>query len=135
MKTEVPAWSVVVVVPSGSDVLALSRGFNVRDPAFPGGDSEPADEAPAQTALRELQEETGVIALEARCFDRWTGDRGQPVFAYFVPRWKCRRLRVGSEGKPFWTQPHKLLVKTAQFRDDAQRLLDKLHGMQLSKTG
>jgi 8-oxo-dGTP pyrophosphatase MutT (NUDIX family) len=136
MKTAVPAWSVVVVVPNGQDILAISRGFNVRDPALPGGDSEDTDEVPAQTAVRELLEETGVTALEARCFDRWIGDRGQPVFAFYIPRWKCKRLRVSSEGKPFWTEPHKLLVKTAYYKDEAKSILEKLsQTTALAKTG
>jgi 8-oxo-dGTP pyrophosphatase MutT (NUDIX family) len=135
MKSEIPAWSVVVVVSNGPNVLALSRAFNVRDPAFPGGDSESTDESPAQTAVRELFEETGITAIEARCFDRWEGERGQPVFAYFVPRWKGKRLRVSPEGKPFWTHPDTLLTKTAHYHQDAQRILDALRQVQLSKTG
>jgi 8-oxo-dGTP pyrophosphatase MutT (NUDIX family) len=127
MKDSVPAWSVVVVAFDGpANVLAISRGFNPRDPAFPGGDSEAEDESPASTAKRELFEETGLTAMELRCMDQWTGDRGQPVFAFFVPRWRGPRLRTGAEGKPFWSRPERLLVKTATFRDTAQRLLAKL---------
>lgn len=135
MKEGTPAWSVVVVVANGNnDVLAISRGFNVRDPALPGGDSEEIDESPAQTALRELYEETGVTAIEARCIDRWEGDRGQPVFAFFIPKWKGKRLRTSSEGKPFWTQPSNLFAKTAFYREDARRLLAKIGELHLSKT-
>jgi 8-oxo-dGTP pyrophosphatase MutT (NUDIX family) len=124
---ETPAWSVVLVVFNGPEhVLALSRGFNTRDPSFPGGNAEPDDETPMQTAARELYEETGLKATELRCMDEWVGDKGQPVFAYFVPKWKGKRLRASDEGKPFWTQPRTLLAKNATFRDEAKRLLSKL---------
>lgn len=136
MKQGTPAWSVVVVVNNANnDVLALSRGFSVRDPALPGGDSEPGDETPAQTAARELLEEAGLIALELRCIDRWQGERGQPVFAFYITKWRGKRLRTSDEGKPFWTQPHKLLVKTAFYRDEARRLFAKLTELNLAKTG
>jgi 8-oxo-dGTP pyrophosphatase MutT (NUDIX family) len=131
MKDGVPAWSVVVVVFSGpQNVLAISRSFNTRDPSFPGGDSEPFDRSPADTAKRELFEETGVTATELRCMDEWTGERGQQVYAFFVPKWKGKRLRTSDEGKPYWTRPHRLLVKTATFKDSAQRLLEKLGRVQ-----
>lgn len=129
MKAGIPAWSVVVVLFKGPRfVLAISRNFNQRDPGFPGGDSEPGDENPAATARRELMEETGVHAAELRNMAQWTGDRGQPVYAFFVPKWKLpsARLRTSNEGKPFWTTPQKLLVKSATFHETARLLLEKL---------
>jgi len=127
MKDGVPAWSVVVVVFSGPrNVLAITRNFNPRDIAFPGGDSEVTDETPAQTARRELWEETGIQTTELRCMDQWVGERGQPVYAFFVPRWKGSRLRASSEGKPFWTKPERLLSRSATYRHDARHLLEKL---------
>lgn len=127
MKDGIPAWSVVVIVFSGAhNVLAISRNFNTRDPGFPGGDSEPTDDTPAQTARRELFEETGLTAVELRCMDEWVGERGQPVYAFFVPRWKGSRLRTSSEGKPYWTRPERLLVKSATYRDHARILLERL---------
>lgn len=137
MKPGTPAWSVVVVVSNANnDVLAISRGFSVRDPAFPGGDSEPEDASPAQTAARELFEETGVTAIDARCIDRWEGDRGQPVFVFFVPKWRGKRLRTSSEGKPFWTQPKTLVSKTAFYHDEARRVFAKMQELkvQLQRT-
>lgn len=129
MKTGIPAWSVVVVVFQGPRfVLAISRNFNQRDPGFPGGDSEPEDENPAATAKRELFEETGVYAVELRNMAQWTSDRGAPVYAFFVPKWKlpASRLRTSNEGKPFWTTPQRLLIKSATYRETARLLLEKL---------
>lgn len=126
MKPGTPAWSVVCVVFNGPfSVLAVSRAFNLRDPALPGGDSELDDATPAQTAARELYEETGLQAVELRCMDRWVGDRGQPVFAFFIAKWRSR-LRSSDEGKPFWTKPETLFVKSALYREEALRLMKKL---------
>lgn len=140
MKSENPAWSVVIVVANGhNNVLAIARGFRSLDPALPGGDSEEGDDSPAQTAQRELYEETGLKALEVRCFDRWVGERGQPVFVFYVPKFSGRRMRASSEGKPFWTQPNKLLLKSAYYCNEAQRVLEKLgearFGEKSAKTG
>lgn len=125
-KEGTPAWSVVVVVFRDGDVLAISRNFNPRDPSLPGGDSDPTDEDPGHTAARELFEETGIRAVELRAVDQWTGDRGQPVFAFIVPKWRGKRLRTSDEGKPFWTHPKSLLIPTATYRESAQRLFEKL---------
>lgn len=127
MKDGVPAWSVVAVLFKGpTHVLAINRHFNKRDPALPGGDSEPEDETPAQTARREVFEETGMLPLELRCMAKWTGERGQPVFAFFVPKWRGSRLRSSNEGKPFWVHPDRLVIDTAEYRFDARHLLEKL---------
>ncbi len=131
MKDGTPAWSVVVVVFKGSGrVLGVSRDFNPRNPGFPGGDAEPSDEKPAHTARRELFEETGITAIELRCMEQWIGERGQPVFAFFCPRWKRGRLRTSNEGKPFWGSPDLFLVKTATYREQALRLLTRLGRVQ-----
>ena len=128
VKPGTPAWSCVAVVQRGTEFLVLSRGFNVRNPAFPGGDSEPTDESPAFTAARELYEETGVRAVKLRCIDRWVGDRNQPVFAFLVYEYRATpRLRVSEEGKPYWAPGHVLLTPGSDYRKDAERLLHKLN--------
>jgi len=127
VKPGIPAWSCVAIVRRAQEFLVVSRGFNVRNPAFPGGDSEPSDENPAFTAARELYEETGVRALKLRCIDRWVGDRNQPVFAFLVYEYRdVPRLRVSEEGKPYWTTAGGLLTPGADYRKDAERLLQKL---------
>lgn len=127
MQEQTPAWSVVTVLFNGPhNVLAIARNFNPRDPAFPGGDSETDDPDPAATAKRELFEETGVEALELRLMDQWVGERGQPVYAFFIPRWRAPRLRTGDEGKPFWTRPERLIRRSATYGALAQHLLSKL---------
>jgi hypothetical protein len=129
MKDVVPAWSVVLIVPQGKNVLALSRSFNVRDPALPGGDSEADDASPAATAARVLLKEAGLRAVELKCVDQIVGEREQPVFVFFIPQWRGSRLRVSDAGKPFWTAPRALTVKTAQFKETAQLLFEKLSAL------
>ena len=50
--------------PSGPDVLLLQRAATLRkhagQPAFPGGATDPGDDGPIGTALREAQEEVGL---------------------------------------------------------------------------
>jgi 8-oxo-dGTP pyrophosphatase MutT (NUDIX family) len=50
--------------PIGADVLLLERAANMRShagqPAFPGGATDPGDDGPVDTALREAQEEVGL---------------------------------------------------------------------------
>jgi 8-oxo-dGTP pyrophosphatase MutT (NUDIX family) len=135
MKEGTPAWSVVVVVFKGArGVLAITRNFNPRDPSLPGGDSELEDETPAQTAKRELFEETGLQATELRCMEQWVGERGQPVFGFFAAKWKGSRLRTSAEGKPFWATPQRLIIPSATYRKDAQRLLHTLGRVKAAAT-
>ena len=51
--------------PSGPDVLLVQRSDGLRShagqPAFPGGGEEPGDDGPVGTALREAEEETGLV--------------------------------------------------------------------------
>lgn len=126
MKPGVPAWSVVIVVTKGPhEFLVLTRNFNPRDPALPGGDSEDSDSAPAESARRELLEETGLVAQELRCIDRFEGDRGQPVFVFVATKWSGKP-RIGNEGKPYWSSPLALMTKTATYRQEARSILQKL---------
>jgi 8-oxo-dGTP pyrophosphatase MutT (NUDIX family) len=125
MNQGVPRWSSVVVAFDGERVLAISRGFNPRDPALPGGDGEAGDTTPASTAAREMFEETGLRARELRLMDTWVGDRGQTVYAFFVPRW-TGRIRSSSEGKVYWSSLGNVLRRSATYRKDAKRLLEKM---------
>ncbi len=62
---DAPAYQSEGVVP-GPDVLVLQRAARMRkhagQPAFPGGASDPGDDGPAGTALREAREEVGLDA-------------------------------------------------------------------------
>lgn len=125
MKEGTPRWSAVVVAFNGANILAVSRGYIPRDPAMPGGDATDEDTSPAATAAREMFEETGLRARELRLMDVWEGTRGQKVYVFFVPRWQGR-LRSSSEGKAYWSTTANVLRRSATFRFEARRILEKL---------
>lgn len=56
--------------PVGADVLILQRAATMRShagqPAFPGGGTEPGDDGPVGTALREAREEVGLDPATVR---------------------------------------------------------------------
>jgi len=126
MKNPNPAWSAIVVVAKSPDVLlAVTRGFDTRDVNFPGGDAEPSDVTPADTAQRELYEETGLRATRLRLVHQWPGDRGQVVYAFVADGFRGR-LRASAEGKPFWTNKMRLLGPRSSYRLTTGALLRKL---------
>jgi 8-oxo-dGTP pyrophosphatase MutT (NUDIX family) len=126
------AWSVVLVVPHGTLLLAQARKFISRDRNFPGGDGD-ADDATAQhTASRLLQEETGLLSKpeDFQILDTWTGERGQPVYVYLVTRFKGR-LRASGKGKVFWTKKYTaLMATTSTFAAHNTRIIQKLMEIQ-----
>jgi ADP-ribose pyrophosphatase YjhB (NUDIX family) len=121
-------WSVVVVVPRAAQYAVIARGFNTRDINFPGGYKDPEDATPADTAARELYEETGLMTTAEflKLIDTWKGAQNEPVYAYLATGYRGR-MRSSGEGKPFWTANISSLVKrTSTFRQDNARLLRKM---------
>lgn len=129
---EQSAWSVVLVVPRGTLLLAQARRFVSRDRNFPGGDSEADDRNAAHTASRLLQEETGLLSRpeDFQMLDTWTGERGQPVYAYLVTRFRGRP-RASGKGKVFWTKKYEsLMTVTCTFAPYNTRVIQKLMEIQ-----
>ncbi len=124
-KNTPPPWSVVVVVfDSRNRVLALSRHFNRKDIALPGGDCDPEkDGSPFQTAGRELHEETGLIpGSDCRELAVWKGDRGQDVHAIHIKTVRGN-MRPSGEGKPFWSPIEALFGARCFYQEKARELL------------
>ena len=80
--------------PDGPDVLLIERSEHLRkhagQPAFPGGATDPGDDGPADTALREAVEEVGldragvrVVALLPELYLPPTGFVVTPVLAWW----------------------------------------------------
>ena len=80
-------------LPDDADLLLTVRASTLRhhagQAAFPGGASDPGDEGPVATALREAQEETGIdvdrlhpLATMERTFIAPSGFHVVPVLAY-----------------------------------------------------
>ncbi|WP_213574423.1 CoA pyrophosphatase [Rhodococcus sp. USK13] len=81
-------------LPAGADVLLTQRAATMRQHsgqvAFPGGASDPGDDGPIATALREAQEETGLdpagvqpLAVLEQIFVPPSGFEVTPVLAYW----------------------------------------------------
>jgi 8-oxo-dGTP pyrophosphatase MutT (NUDIX family) len=90
---EVPAESVVPGLPDDADLLVTVRASTLRhhagQAAFPGGASDPGDDGPVATALREAWEETGIdvtrlspLATLERMYIPPSGFHVVPVLAY-----------------------------------------------------
>jgi ADP-ribose pyrophosphatase YjhB (NUDIX family) len=126
-----PFWSVVAVVFNDrGHVLALTRNFDQRDLAMPGGHCGEVDGDPQQTVLRVLREETGLRikthnnALQVETLAEWKGAQGQPVYAFQVYDYEGK-LRT-SKGKPVWVRPKMLFAAGCTFRKEARELLEPL---------
>jgi 8-oxo-dGTP pyrophosphatase MutT (NUDIX family) len=124
-------WSIIAVIPRGEQFAVIARGFSTRNINFPGGDKTEQDQTPADTAVREILEETGLYTTAEflRLIDTWKGSRGQRVYAFYITGFQGR-LRSSPEGKTFWTAQTSLLISSSsEFRDRAKRLLEKLTRM------
>lgn len=85
----------VIVRESGATMLLTQRTAHLRDHAgqvsFPGGRSEPSDDSPEATALREAEEEVGLVSSQVEILGRLpeyrtgTGFVITPVVALVTP--------------------------------------------------
>lgn len=109
-------WDAAVVVLQRRDgkVLGVTRGRNLEDINPPGGNREPQDQSPLDTARRELYEETGIRLHEAVGIASWFKD-GRYVIAFKGIRWSGE-LRPSREGVPAWVHPKKLMQKSCTYR-------------------
>ena len=98
--------AVVVLIRGDGKVLGVTRGSNLRDINLPGGYREPGDESPANTAWRELLEETGLQLRKARFMGNLASN-GKKVVAFRGTAW-TGELRPSSEGYPVWVDPKRL---------------------------
>lgn len=90
------------------EVLAVSRKDDHEDFGFPGGKVEPTDATPDVAMVRELEEETGVVAKKwERVFER-TDDGGYWAITFLVREWEGEP-RPREAGVVRWVPPRRLL--------------------------
>lgn len=121
--------SAVVYLKKDGKVLAVSRGADMSDMNMPGGGVELGEDS-KDAAVRELWEETGIIAHELfPVFSKKT--RGKLVTTYKVVSYGGK-LRPSREGAPEWVSPE--VLKQSTYGDYFQEMLDSLVGDALEES-
>lgn len=118
---------VLLVHPDGR-VLAISRGDDVWDWGLPGGRAEAhLDCTIADTAFRELEEETGVVAGELSFLHRSASDTHSVTtfVAEDIDEWPAILRSEPFEGYVAWVEPEVLVAPTSQYRAHARVVLEK----------
>lgn len=115
--------AVVVLRRRNGKVLGVTRGRDLDDLNPPGGQREPQDLSPLDTARRELLEETGVLLLAAYPIGSWVKG-GRRVVAFEGSTW-IGELRPSEEGVPVWVHPSRLVRKTCTYQGRTIALLSR----------
>jgi len=106
-------------------VLTVARPDPPYEQAVPGGGVE-RGESPRRAALRELEEETGVVGSAARLVYVATSPTdGRLVYVYLVSRW--RGAPYAREGLPVaWMTPGELVSQGTRYGGFTWRLFRAL---------
>ena len=118
-------WSVVLVVPVEEDVVAIAREFDPTDINLPGGWDEYTDLTPADTAKRELLEETGLQAKAFELIDYWENKNKSITYVYKITLW-TGKLRSSCAGKTFLAKRDQFCKEECTFSKYNKRALDKI---------
>jgi 8-oxo-dGTP pyrophosphatase MutT (NUDIX family) len=105
----------LALVEDGGFVLTVGRPSPPYEQAFPGGGVE-RGESPRRAALRELEEETGVVGSAAQLvFVGTSPTDGRLVYVYRVTRW--HGTPYAREGLPVdWMTPGELVSQGTRYR-------------------
>lgn len=120
--------ALVLLPHSDGRILAISREDDVWDWGFPGGTAEPGvDCTIADTAFRELEEETGVIARELELLHREpSGTHLVTTFlAVEIESWPDVLRSRPFEGYVNFVDPMTLVASTCRYRQHAKTVLEK----------
>lgn len=124
----------IVLRPGQASVLLTQRTDNLKDHpgqiSFPGGHVEPQDRSPADTALREAEEEIGLAAEHVEIigylpeYRTGTGFRVTPVVALLTPPFEVRP--DPREVAEVFEVPFSFLMDAANHRQHAMHHRGKL---------
>ena len=114
----------IVVVPKGPLVLAVTRGSNIYDLAFPGGKLDPGEQ-PIEAAKREVFEETGLVIGHLNFVTKFQNKDGYLVHAFTTDDYNGT-VRGSDEGMSLWVDPEDLTDSSCSFRVYNKRLLKKM---------
>ena len=105
--------------------LAISRGNNRQDWNLPGGYSE-GNESPAQTAVRELGEEAGIMVTPSNLQPVYAHGDASVFMAKDYFRWPESLESEPFEGHVAWKPISTLCRPSATFHQHARRLFSQL---------
>lgn len=114
----------IVVIPKGPLVLAVTRGADVYDLAFPGGKLDPGEQ-PIEAARREVFEETGLVIGHLNFVTKFENKDGYLVHAFVTDDYDGT-VRGSDEGMSLWVEPEDLTGFSCSFRVYNKKLLRKL---------
>lgn len=105
-------------------VLTVARRGHPRDVGLPGGKCEPG-ESVVEAAVRELREETTIVARAQSCHELWRsngGDPGWTVAVVLVDAWEGEPESPPGEGAVAWALPWELLGDRCRYRGYYEKL-------------
>ena len=114
-----PKSSFVLLADRKGRILCVTRGPGSPELGLPGGQALPG-ERPADTAVREAKEETGLLVWEPKLLYRDTTDTGRDT-SVFRARW-TGTVRASSEGDVLWAPLLAFLSSSRWGEWHAQRL-------------
>lgn len=102
------------IVNDKREILTVSRKTNAQDKGLPGGRIERRDKTPAHAMIRELKEETGLIAQEYHLIFDAADDLNTRCVTFRVTKYRGK-IHTTEKGVVAWSPAQDLVSKKASF--------------------